>query len=1112
MKNFLNHATFVWLPNQLSLKMKLSVFLIMILLTQAQAYYTHLYGQQDKITLQLKNATVGQFIDKIEDETEYKFVYNIKDVDKERTINLNTRDASIEELLREVFGNTTTEWSMKGTQILLTRKKADMQKDGNTESHTVSTLITPPAENEQETVTGTVSDAGGPMPGVVVSVKGKNISTITDDFGYFSIEANPGDILVFSYPGYDIMEAAVGTRASFAIELQESVTELENAVINAGYYTVRDRERTGSISRITAKDIENQPVNTVLDAMQGKVTGLDIIQTTGLAGSGYKVRIRGQNSIAAGNEPLYIVDGVPYDAATLGSQSLSGTILPSGNISPLNSLDPSAIESVEILKDADATAIYGSRGANGVILITTKKGKSGKTVFTADVATTLISVTKMKDLLNTEQYLQMRQEAYANDGITVYPSTAYDINGTWDQSRYTDWQKEFIGNTAYNHSAKLNVSGGSEQTRFTLGGNFMKETTVFPFDFNYKRTTAYTNVSHESRNKRFQIQFSANYGLDNNYLPASDLTSRSLTLSPNAPALYNGDGSLNWEDSTWDNPYAELESTYRNKSRNLIANSVLSYKLLKSWTLKTNFGYTNFDMNETQANPSTRFNPAWGATSASSSYFVNDSERNSWIIEPQIDGTFSVGNGKFNLTIGGTLQEQNFRQVAYYGYGYDSDALLNNISAAKEIYFLNNVQNQYRYVAGYARLNYNLSGKYIINLTGRRDGSSRFGPGKQFANFGAVGAAWIFSKEKFLENLSWLNFGKLRASYGITGNDQIGDYQYLNTYTINDAFYDDNIGLGPTRLFNPLYAWEQNRKYETALEAGLFKDRINFEIAYYNNRSANQLVGIPLPATTGFSSINANLDAVVDNSGWEFSLRSTNIKSKNFTWETTFNISLPKTELVEFEGLENSTYQSLLAIGYPLNIYKTYHFTGVNSETGIFEFEDYNGDGVISAVDDREFIVDLSPKLFGNIHNSFRYKNFGLEFSFQFVKKKGFNQFYGVTMAGLMANQPVGVLDHWQNPGDESQYQQFSATNYEAYVASSRFAQSSGVFSDASFIRLKNLALSYNLPMTGAPQCSLYLQGTNLFTITKFNGGDPEQGIGFLPPVRRISIGVKVQL
>ncbi|MDX9774112.1 MAG: SusC/RagA family TonB-linked outer membrane protein, partial [Bacteroidales bacterium] len=830
---------------------------------------------------------------------------------------------------------------------------------------------------------------------------------------------------------------------------------------------------------------------------------------------GFEIKIRGKNSIAEGNEALYIIDGVPYDISTMGSKSISGSILPGGVINPLNTLDPSSIESIEILKDADATAIYGSRGANGVVLITTKKGSAGKTSLKIDAFNTLISVTRLPELLSTEQYLEMRREAYNNDGYSEFPSNAYDINGVWDQNRYTDWQKVLIGGTARNNTVRASISGGNEQTRFNTGATYMKETTVFPMDFNYRKTSVFANISHNSTDKRFSLQLTANYGIDKNFLPTTDLTNISRKLPPNAPELYTDDGSLNWENSTWTNPMAALESIYRNTTNNLIANTVLRYKLLRGLEIMTNLGYNRSDLTEIQVNPYTMYNPAWGLTSASSYSMKNESVRDSWIIEPQINALYKVGIGKLNVILGSTFQEQNKEQLSLYAGGFTNDYFITTLSAANTQVFENEEKTQYRYQAAYARINYSMHDKYFFNFTGRRDGSSRFGPDNRFANFGALGIAWLFSGENFLKDSPWLSFGKIRASFGTTGNDQIGDYNYLNTYTITtDVTYNGYTGLTPSHLLNPDFAWERNRKAEAALEVGLVNNRVNFEIAYYNNRSDNQLIGTQLPGTTGFSSITSNLNAVVENSGWEISLRSANIKREHFQWNASFNLTIAKNRLVAFPDLEGSTYASQYEIGYPLSIYKLYKLKGIDPESGIFEFEDFNGDGLITSTDDRQYIADLTPKYYGNISNNIRYRNWNLDFLLQFVNKKGLNEFYNTSAAGKMYNQPAGVLDRWQEQGDEAIMQAYTTGYGAAYTAYSRFTASDGIISDASFIRLKSLSLSYKLHFkkTSPENCTLYIQGQNLLTFTKFTGVDPEQLTGFLPPVRRISFGIRIEL
>jgi TonB-linked SusC/RagA family outer membrane protein len=970
-------------------------------------------------------------------------------------------------------------------------------------------LLLPAYAFQQQYVTGLVTDASGALPGVIVTLKDTPTATLTDQNGYYVLEAQPGQVLVFSYLGYQTQEVAI-TENTINIFMEPDATMLAEVEINAGYYTVKDRERTGSIARVTAKDIEKQPVSNPLAAMQGIMAGVDIVQNSGVPGGGFEVKIRGRNSIMAGNNPLYIIDGVPYDAQTMGSSFSVGGIIPSGNISPLNAINPAIIESIEVLKDADATAIYGSRGANGVVLITTKKGQQGKTNFVVGYSKGMASVTRTRELMNTEQYLEMRREAFANDGITEYPANAYDVNGRWDPNRYTDWQKELIGGTAETNSIQASVSGGNEQTQFLLSGMYQNETTVFPGDFNYDRITVNSNIRHTSTDKRFQMTFSTGYTIENNLLPGNDLTFDAIRLAPNAPALYDQEGNLNWEESTWTNPLAALEGKYSNNSNSLLANSVMSYRVYDNIKLKINSGYNYMVLEDANVIPHTVYDPAYGMNSSVSQAFSHSNNRSSFIIEPQISWSKQRENHSWNLLLGATFQKQKNEKLTLFGFGFANNSFLGNLNAANMLMILEENAQEYNYQSVFARVNYDYKKKLFLNITGRRDGSSRFSTENRYGNFGAIGAGWLFSEDL---NVSWLPFGKLRGSFGLTGNDQIGDYQYLQTYMISDFPYDGNIGLLPARLYNPNFGWEENLKKEAALELGLFDQRVMLTTAYYNNRSSNQLINYALPGTTGFSSIQANLDAVVENSGWEFEVSTEILNRNNFTWNSSLNFSLPSTKLLEFDDLENSSYASQFVIGEPLTIYKLYKLNGVNQQTGLFEFEDFNGDGQITASEDREYVADLTPKFFGGLSNNLSYKNWEFDFFFQFVKKQGMNEFFGGQPSGMMTNQTVSALDRWQDAGDQTAMQQFTTGgNAEALLAYSKFNISSGAVSDASFVRLKSMALSYNLPLgkDSGNSCRISLQGQNLLTFTKYKAGDPEQLSGFLPPLKRITLGVQL--
>lgn len=966
---------------------------------------------------------------------------------------------------------------------------------------------------QQHQVQGTVTDGSAPLPGVTIAVKNQsNRAVITDYSGRYTLAVTPYDTLVVSFIGFKTALVPVAGRKTLDIVLQSNTSTLKEVIVNAGYYSVKEKEKTGSISRITSKDIQTQPVNNFLATMQGRMAGVNITQQTGTPGGGFNIQIRGQNSMRRdGNNPLYIVDGVPYSSEAIGN-GLSMSVM-SMNTSPLNSINPAEIESLEVLKDADATAIYGSRGANGVVLITTKKGKKGKTVFNTSVSQGEGSVAHFMKMMNTSEYLSMRREAFANDGIADYPENAYDVNGIWDQNRYTNWQKKLLGGTSKITNINSSVSGGSAQTQFMISGTYARETTVLPGDFSYNRVNIRTSLNHASEDQRFKLSFTAGYSIGDNSQASRDLTVEAWGLSPNAPALYDQTGELNWENNTFQNPLRHLNGLSASKTYDLVANSTLSYTLFKGFMIKSSFGYTDLKHKESSTFPSTIFNPSEGLTSENSNIYYTDTARQSWIIEPQVNWKSQWGTLKTDILLGSTFQRQNNTSLSMNGSGYSSNSMLYNPAAATDLFILGFDDSVYKYQSVFGRANFNWKERYILNLTARRDGSSRFGPGNRFAWFGAVGAAWIFSKEKPFQDSAILSFGKIRASYGTTGNDQIGNYQFLNTYSASGSTYNGILGLQPTRLYNAKFGWETNKKLEIALETGFFNDRIFLTYAYYLNKSSNQLVGIPLPGTTGFTDIQSNLDAVIQNSGIELTLESRNISGKDFRWTTSVNFSASKNKLLSFPNLGSSTYQNNYVIGRPLNIVKTYHYTGIDPQSGIYTFEDVNGDGQLTETEDKKTIRDLNPQYFGGLQNSIHYQRWQLDFLFQFVKQQNYDIPRTLAVAGTMINQSTEILDHWQSAGNTGATQIYtSGANGAAENALYRYIASDAGITDASFIRLKNVALSYEFPQNWfkSVSCKATLEGQNLLTITPFKGSDPEfTGIGYLPPLRMITVGLQ---
>ncbi|GAA3622298.1 hypothetical protein GCM10022397_05070 [Flavivirga jejuensis] len=511
--------------------------------------------------------TIDKVFDIIGEQTNYLFVLPenlFKDFPK---IKLNKGTIGVNELLNMNIPKEDFDVTIEGNNIFIDKKKNDDKP-------------------QERSLSGIVSDEEGrAMKDVSVFKNGETKGTATDLNGLYTVMVTHSDtVLVFSSLGFKTQEIPINNQSSINVSLKEEFEELEQVEIVVGHYYKRpQRENPGNVYKIDAKTIEKQPISNPLAAMNGYIPGVNIVQNTGLPGSGFKIEIRGKNFINADTEPLYILDGVPYNFES-SSFPLVSSILPGENRQSL--INPFDIESIEVLKDADATAIYGSRGANGVILITTKRGSPGKTQIKVNVTTGVASVPHFMDLLNTEQYLEMRMEAITNDGFTLGTALP-DIKAAmpdlfeWDQNRYTDWQKVLIGGTAYRNTGQMSFSGGNEQTQFLFSGSYQNETTVFPGDSKYEKASIHSNVSHQSLNKRFQISILTNYVLDDNHLPLDEFAGEAYKLPPNAPALYNDRGDLNWDGWTpilVDNPLGLLEGEYRAKNKNLLLNTVVSYR------------------------------------------------------------------------------------------------------------------------------------------------------------------------------------------------------------------------------------------------------------------------------------------------------------------------------------------------------------------------------------------------------------------------------------------------------------------------------------------------------------------------------------------------------
>lgn len=973
-------------------------------------------------------------------------------------------------------------------------------------------------------VKGKVADEdGNPVVAATVSFiatgTGKTFSTITGNDGLFTLSniSASGSIEV-SATGFETIREAINGRSTLSITLKRKAGLLDEAVVMA-YGNTSRRLSTGNITKVSADAIHRQPVANPLAALQGQAPGVLVTQTSGIPGAAVRLLIRGQSSFTQGSEPFYIVDGVPFATGNTDINQFSSVLASSTGqgLSPFNSINPADIESIEILKDADATAIYGSRGANGVILITTRKGSSGKIKLKASVTRGNSYITRSMPMLNTADYLTMRREAFANDGVAPTVTSAPDLL-VWDSSRYTDMQKLLLKGSAGVTEAHVSAGGGTPLTGFTLSGTYRNESTIFPGDMRDQRISTHFHFYNHAPNRRYSIQLSAQYVSDRNNLVTPDLTN-AYRKPPNIPALYTPEGELNWiYKGVWfDNPMSGLLQTYQAVTDNLNANLQLSYRIWKGLHIKASAGYNRVQTAEEGITPIASINPYSTGNPTGSSRF-GDLLFKSWIAEPQLTYQFNNKGLQAEFLLGATWQETIGNSSRITATGYTTDAILQSVSGAAALTAANNY-NQYRYSALFGRVQLRYLGKWLLTLSGRRDGSSRFGPGKQMANFGSAGAGWIFTNEKYFKHhFKVISYGKLRLSYGIAGNDQIGNYQYTDSWRSTTNPYQGVPSLVPSRLFNADYSWEQNRKAEAALELGFFKDRLYLSVTRFQHRSSNQLVKYTLPAQTGFISIIKNLPALIQNTGWEIELKTNAKADKKIYCNNTFAFTIHRNKLVSYPGLAQSAYSTTYIVGKPLSLIYTYHAAGVNPATGVFTVEDVNRDNVINNKD-RDYHGYRDPVWYGGMGQELYYKRWLLTVFTEFRKQTGRNYLASLinNPPGRMVNQPALVMKRWQKPGDQAPLPAFTnSISSAAYNSWNILSLSDGIYGDASYLRLKTLMISYQLPLTWkgrkiAEHARLYVSAQNLFTITNYEGGDPEtQNLLTVPPLRTVTAGIQL--
>jgi TonB-linked SusC/RagA family outer membrane protein len=1086
--------------------------LIMILMTTAILQVSASSFAQ-RITLNETNSSLEKVIDQIRQQSGYNLVYNDFDLQGEFPVTIHVSNVDLKRTMELCLAGRDLDYEITERTIIIRKKESSLLTK-------IASFITPTGP-----IKGIVIDINGiGLPGALIKNKLQKVVSITNINGEFTLNVDDGETLTISYIGFKPQTVVVHkTTQKLIISMEEAISKLDVVAVE-GYRTGSRRVATSDVSSITAAELEKQPVQSPMQALEGRIPGLVVSQVNGVPGSRLNIEVRGRQNFDSNlstNQPLFIIDGVPMAAGNdkvnlqggpFGAATTSG-------LSAFSDINTADIESIDVLKDADATAIYGSRGANGVILITTKKGKVGKMHVNANVYSGISTASIITPMLNTQEYLTMRNEAFANDKLTKTNANAYDVL-LYDNTRYTDFEKLLIGNNARTNDAQVGISGGTEFTQYRVSTGYHKETTVWPGDKSVDRASLSVNLNTMSADKKFTASLTGNYAVGTNTLTGVDLAT-AVTLPPNY-RVYDTNGNLAWDEGGVydgrDNPLSQLNQQYLSTLTNVNANMVLNYKLLKNLTARSSFGYNSTQNSDQRLTPIASQNPAKSGLAGASG--IGNSQFKNWIIEPQAEYTGQINRGKLDVLLGATYNQRNTSAQNINASGYTSDDLLGSLTGATAI-AATNTATQYNYQAFFGRVNYNWDDKYIVNFTGRRDGSSRFGPNYRFSNFGAVGAAWIFTNEPLLKHNPIISYGKLRASYGTTGNDQIGDYAYFDAYKAA-VTYTDSSTLNPSKLFNPNLHWERNDKLELGLELGFIHDRILLSASVYRDITSDPLVTYPLSKVTGFATIVQNLNGVrVENKGLELTLSTRNIDKGPLTWSTDFNFTLPKNALIAYPNLASSSYATAYAIGEPLNRIFAAQYTGVDPTTGSYTAKDVNGDGILSSAD-YATLGTKDPKFYGGLNNSLSYKRISLSFFFQFTKQiaKDWRASSVLNQAGSAYNTSTLALSRWQNPGDVTDVQKFTTSPGSLTGTSGFYAAyfSNAFYTDASFIRLKNLSLSYNIPTKAlnvlhVTSLKFYLQGQNLFVITPYKDIDPEtQSFSVMPTLRTITAGLQLTL
>jgi TonB-linked SusC/RagA family outer membrane protein len=1036
------------------------------------------------------------------------------------------------------------------------------------------------AQSGKVTIGGkiTAEEDGQPLVGATVTEKGTTNGTTSDPEGAFKLSVTPNATVVVSFIGYTPQEVPVRNRSSINITLKTDQQQLQDVVV-VGYGTQRKKDLTGSIVNLSSKDLVPVPSATSVDQMmQGKVAGVQITQTSGAPGGNVNVVIRGISSITGGNSPLYVVDGYAIgtggggsDLSSFSSSSYSASNIASSSgtnrINPLSTINPADIESIQVLKDASATAIYGSRGANGVVIITTKRGKQGKTTINFEHSTGIQQLAKKLDLLTPREYAQYVAEGRDNawvfaGGKATDPnnlrSTATQVKPgfrTPDQfanSGYgTDWQ-DLIFQQGLVQNYQLAASGTSKDVSYYIsGGYFDQKGIIIGSDF--KKFTLRTNIDAQLTPKlKLGASFSGahsygDFARAEGHLQHRGLISAALASDPTIP-VYDANGNFYSEFSDPTGIPVEhpliiaAEFTDKRNNTNVFTNNYLQYEITNGLIFKTSIG-VNYSNNITRLWKSSKVGLATSRTGAATAG-VTEGKSLNWLNENTLNYRHRFGEKHdLDALVGYTIQKNTDEILQAGASDFPTDDV--PFLAAGAVTSGTNYLSEWSMMSWLARVNYTLAGKYIFTATIRQDGSSRFGRENRWGTFPSFSAAYRLSDESFMKPVGFISDLKIRASYGISGNNLIPNYASQGLLGISRNVSNGQVisGVVPSSLANTVLTWEQSVQTNIGIDLSLFQNRLSFVFDAYRTHKKDLLLNVILPAASGFSSSLQNIGEV-ENKGIELTINSENIRKGAFQWNTDFNISWNRNKVLalnsETARIQTSDYQ-VAQVGYPISSFRLLNILGVfqtqeevnaspkqhpRVQPGDYRYQDADGNGTITQ-NDRTIVGNPWPDFTWGLGNRFTYKGLTLNIS---VNGSQGNEIYfqggEVSLNGAGVQNQLGILaDRWKSPTDPG-----AGTMSRAIRNDYAFGFSAGTTKylfDGSFVRIRNVNLAYALPQTVVSKLklqalSVYVDATNLYTFTKYPGYDPEgsttgdniarSGIDFFayPNPRTYTIGLRV--